>query len=165
MSDTSNIRTVTPEQQEEINAAFDLVRERNPEEFDRLRPAINALAAALTPDSRLISAETFFSLLFWLARHSDFGADADGRIVPVQNAQRLEGLAASMNELSQQYPDFSSLQRVTEFVATSMNPIWGRITPGEFLEVAYLAAKHSSFAAPVRDWIDFEAAPVPSTRM
>lgn len=159
MSDQAPIRSATAEEKEALDAAFDAVRDRDVQEFDRLRPYIVALATALTPDSRLISAETFFSLLFWVARHSDFGVDADGRIVPVPNALRLEGLAASVNELLQRYPDFNSLAQATETVAKAMNPIWGRITPGEFLEIAYLAAKHSSFAGPLRDRIAFESAP------
>ncbi len=124
------IRSATAEEQAALDAAFDAVRDRDPQEFDRL-----------------------------LSRHSGFGADAEGRIVPVEDALSHEILTASVNELRKRYVDFDQLQSAALTVAKAMCPIWGRITPAEFLEVAYLAVKYSAFAAPVRERIDFEAAP------
>lgn len=153
------VRAATPEEQEAIDAAWVAVRQRDPEEFDRLYPAIAALAAALTPDFRLIAPEVYFGVLYWLTRHSDFGVGPDGKIVPVGNQQRHEQLAQSMVELRRHHPDFEKLEPITLTIMKAVNPIWGRIKPEEFLESAFWAAKYSSFTAPFRELIEFRTAP------
>ena len=164
------------------------LRKRYPD-YDQHSNAMDAIAAAITPNFGLIGPREYLTILYLAAKNGAEVAAAphSARVLQPATASgqpenratsgaplevwdspaaREAALAQVYAEAGKRHPDFDLFQPVMLRVAEAFHPQWDRILLSEFVEGLYCIAKYAGFLAQLRDEILLkEAVPASSRKM